>query len=98
MRRKRQRSGARTGRLAKRPLPPASASWFESYVKQRLPHDAHIFLLSLAAGLPAVIACVVLLWVHEPDDKIRWTVGALVTLAWLFVSMAVRERVLRPLQ
>jgi len=67
-------------------------------VKRKLPHDLHVFVLSLWAGLPAVVASLILLWLRVEDRKISWTVGALVVLIWLFVSLAVRERVLRPLQ
>jgi nitrogen fixation/metabolism regulation signal transduction histidine kinase len=67
-------------------------------VKRKLPHDLHVFVLSLWAGLPAVVAAVLLLWLRVEDSKVRWTVGALVVLVWLFASLSVRERVLRPLQ
>ena len=66
--------------------------------RSKLPHDLHVFLLSLWAGLPAVAAALLLLWLRVDDAKVRWTVGALVVLVWLFASLAVRERVLRPLQ
>ncbi len=66
--------------------------------KKRLAHDQHVFLLSLAAGAPAVVASLVLLHLYVGEARIRWTVGAVVVLLWLFVSLAVRERVLRPLQ
>jgi nitrogen fixation/metabolism regulation signal transduction histidine kinase len=66
--------------------------------KKRLAHDQHVFLLALAAGAPALIASVVLLSVYVDDAKLRWTVGAVVALVWLFTSLALRERVLRPLQ
>jgi two-component system, NtrC family, nitrogen regulation sensor histidine kinase NtrY len=65
---------------------------------KQLAHDQYVFLLSLAAGAPAVLATVVLLSVYVEDAKVRWTVGALVVLVWLFASVALRERVLRPLQ
>jgi nitrogen fixation/metabolism regulation signal transduction histidine kinase len=67
-------------------------------VKRRLPHDLHVFLLSIWGGLPAVVVALLLLWLRVEDPKIRWTVGALLVLVWLFASLAVRERVLRPLQ
>ncbi|HMC35118.1 MAG TPA: PAS domain-containing protein, partial [Myxococcales bacterium] len=66
--------------------------------KKRLAHDQHVFLLSLAAGAPAVLACVLLLHLYVDDGKVRWTVGAVAVLVWLFTSLALRERVLRPLQ
>ncbi len=66
--------------------------------KRRLAHDQHVFLLSLLAGAPAVVATVWLLLWYADDPKVRWTVGAAVVLVWLFTSLALRERVLRPLQ
>jgi len=62
------------------------------------PHDVRIFLLSLLAGLPAVLATLGLLVAGDYSAKISWTVGSLVVAVWLAVSAAVRERVLRPLQ
>jgi len=68
-------------------------------VKRRpQPHDVRIFLLSLLAGLPAVLATLGLLAAGDYSAKVTWTVGAVVVLVWLAVSAAVRERVLRPLQ
>jgi len=70
-----------------------------SDVKRRpQPHDVRIFLLSLLAGLPAVLATLGLLAAGDYSAKVTWTVGAVVVLVWLAVSAAVRERVLRPLQ
>src|SRR6185503_10358158 len=46
----------------------------------------------------AVIATAVMLSLYVEDPKIRWTVGTVVFLVWLLTSVAVRERVLRPLQ
>ena len=66
--------------------------------KKRLAHDQHVFLLSLAAGAPGVVASLALLSVYADDAKIRWTVGVVVVLVWLFTSLTLRERVLRPLQ
>ena len=65
---------------------------------KKLSHDSHVFLLSLWAGLPAVLATLILLWGSDTDAKVRWTVGSLVMLVWLLASVALRERVLRPLQ
>jgi two-component system, NtrC family, nitrogen regulation sensor histidine kinase NtrY len=68
-------------------------------VKRReLPHDVRVFLLSLLAGFPAVLAALLLLLAGDYTPKVTWTVGALVVAVWLGVSAAVRERVLRPLQ
>jgi len=62
------------------------------------PHDVRVFLLSLLAGLPAVVATLALLVAGDYTPKVTWTVGAVVVAVWLALSAAVRERVLRPLQ
>ena len=62
------------------------------------PHDVRVFLLSLLAGLPAVLATLGLLAAGDYSAKITWTVGTVVIGVWLLVAAAVRERVLRPLQ
>src|SRR5438093_7453341 len=70
-----------------------------SAVKRRpQPHDVRIFVLSLLAGLPAVLATLGLLVAGDYSAKITWTLGTVVVVVWLVVSAAVRERVLRPLQ
>jgi len=66
--------------------------------KKRLTHDQHVFLLSLAAGAPGVLATLLLLRSYVEDAKVGWTVGALVVVVWLLTSLTLRERVLRPLQ
>ena len=66
--------------------------------RKRLAHDLHVFWLSIGAGFPAVAATVLLLWLKVEDSKVRWKVAAVVICAWLFTSIALRERVLRPLQ
>ena len=60
-------------------------------MKRRLAHDQHVFLLSIWAGLPAVVTAVILLCVYVADAKVRWTVGALVVLVWLFASLTLAE-------
>src|SRR5438067_9768522 len=66
--------------------------------RRQQPHDVRVFLLSLLAGLPAVLATVGLLAAGDYSAKITWTVGTLVVAVWLGASLALRERVLRPLQ
>jgi len=66
--------------------------------RRHVPHDARIFRLALLGGLPAVIATLVLLFTSEAGAKIGWTVAVVVGCFWLFTALALRERVLRPLQ
>ena len=63
-----------------------------------LNHERRVFLLSLAAGCPAVIASLILLRLGDYSAKVTWTVGTLIVGCWFIVSLIVRERVVRPLQ
>ena len=63
-----------------------------------LNHERRVFVLSLVAGLPAVIASLVLLRLGDYSTKVTWTVGTLIVGCWLIVSLVIRERVVRPLQ
>jgi len=65
---------------------------------KRLPHDLHVFWLSIWGGLPAVVAAVVLLFAYADDPKTRWSVIIVVVIVWIGAAAALRERVLRPLQ
>jgi nitrogen fixation/metabolism regulation signal transduction histidine kinase len=68
--------------------------------KRKISHENRVFLYTLLGGLPAVIvAMVLLLWfVPAADSKIKWTLGLLIFGFWLGYALAVRERVVRPLQ
>ena len=62
------------------------------------PHDLRIFYISLLAGFPAVAATVALLVAGDYPAKVAWTIASAVVAVWLGASLALRERVLRPLQ
>jgi PAS domain S-box-containing protein len=66
----------------------------------KLVHDQRVFLFALAAGAPAVIACLILLWggSHQPQARIQWTVTLLVLCFWLGFCFSLRERVSSPLR
>jgi nitrogen fixation/metabolism regulation signal transduction histidine kinase len=68
--------------------------------KRRISHENRVFYYTLLAGLPGVlISMVLLLWfVPSADTKIQWTLGLLIIGFWLGYALAVRERVVRPLQ
>ena len=61
-------------------------------------HERRVFWLALLGGLPAVAATIVLLAHGDYSGKVRYTVGAIVLVAWLVVALVLRERVVRPLQ
>src|SRR5215218_10405877 len=61
-------------------------------------HERRVFYLSLLAGLPGVIASMVLIWRGGYSGKAQWTLGLVVIGTWLITSLVLRERVVRPLQ
>jgi two-component system nitrogen regulation sensor histidine kinase NtrY len=63
-----------------------------------LAHDRRIVLLALGAALPAVVTALGILWTGDYSSKVRWTLTAVVVVAWLAFTQALRERVVRPLQ
>ncbi|MEO1366083.1 MAG: ATP-binding protein [Acidobacteriota bacterium] len=64
----------------------------------RLPHERRLFLLALAAGLPGVLAAMVMLWAGDFEAKVQWTVSVFVLMLWWGFAFAVHERTLVPLQ
>jgi PAS domain S-box-containing protein len=64
----------------------------------KLAHDRKILLLALLAGLPALVAAAVLLWVVPASDLLRATLLGALVVAWLSLARAAQLRVIRPLQ
>ena len=64
----------------------------------KLSHDRHILLLALLAGLPALAAAAVLLWLVPASGLLRGTVLGALVLGWLIAARAAQLRVVRPLQ
>ncbi len=64
----------------------------------RFSHDLHVFLLALLAGLPAVVACAILLALGGFQARVAWSVNLFVILCWLSFAAAARSRVSGPLR
>ena len=64
----------------------------------RITHELRIQILTLLAGLPAVITCAVVLWTEGYSAKVQWTLGLLILGFWIGCAAAVRERVASPLR
>jgi nitrogen fixation/metabolism regulation signal transduction histidine kinase len=60
--------------------------------------DQRILLLALAAGFPAALVSLILLWTGDYTARVQWTLSLFVVGAWLGCSFAVRHRVVLPLQ
>ena len=65
---------------------------------RRLRHDQRLFGLALLAALPAVIVSMVLLWGGDHSPKVRWTLTVLIVGCWWGFGLALRQRVVYPLQ
>ena len=55
-------------------------------------------LLALGAGLPAVVAALVLLWIADYTPKVQWTLTVVILGIWWACASAIRERVASPLR
>ncbi|HZT33757.1 MAG TPA: ATP-binding protein [Bryobacteraceae bacterium] len=66
--------------------------------ESRLSFEGRVVLMALAAGLPGSIAALVLLWVGDFTPKVQWTLTVLILALWWGFSIALRERVVFPLQ
>jgi nitrogen fixation/metabolism regulation signal transduction histidine kinase len=66
--------------------------------RRRISHDAGILAIALAGGLPAIVAVFIFLVTGDYAPRVLWTVGAVVVGAWVAAAVAVRGRVVRPLQ
>lgn len=65
---------------------------------RRTSHEQQIFRLALAGGIPALAACVLLLWAGRFDSRLSITIFAALALFWLACAFAARGRVVRSLQ
>ena len=63
-----------------------------------LSHEGRVVLLALLAGLPGSAIALWVLWSGDYSTKVQWTLSVLISGAWLGFAMAVRERVVFPLQ
>ena len=64
----------------------------------RLTHDRRIVLLALLAGLPGVVVSLGFLFLGDVGPRAQWLGSTALVLAWVIATLALRERVVRPLQ
>ena len=60
--------------------------------------EARVTALAMAAGLPGVALCALLLWLGGYSSRVQWTVDLLLVVFWLAISANLKNRVVRPLQ
>ena len=61
-------------------------------------YEGRVVLLALLAGLPGSACALIMLWTGDYAARTEWTLTILIVCAWLGFAMAVRERVVFPLQ
>ncbi len=66
--------------------------------RPRLVHEQRILLMALAAGFPAVLTSMLILWLGDYTAKVQWTLTIALVGAWLGFCFALRERVASPLR
>jgi two-component system nitrogen regulation sensor histidine kinase NtrY len=66
--------------------------------KPHLVHEQRILVLSLVAGSPAVLTCMLMLWLGDHTPKVQWTLTVVILAFWLGFSFGLRERVASPLR
>lgn len=66
--------------------------------RRRLPFERRIQLLSLIGGFPAIISCLLLLWLGDLAPIVRWPVSILVIAIWVGCAAAIGGRVSFPLR
>ena len=64
----------------------------------RLSHDRRILLMALASALPGAGISLIFLWTGDWTPKVQWTLTVLIVTFCLGFSLALRERVVLPLQ
>src|SRR5579863_4482089 len=66
--------------------------------KPHLVHEQRILVLALVAGAPAVLTCMLMLWLGDHTPKVQWTLTVLILAFWLGFCFALRDRVASPLR
>jgi two-component system nitrogen regulation sensor histidine kinase NtrY len=66
--------------------------------KKKLSYEHRIMTMTLGAALPATIVALALLWTGEYSARVQWTLTVVVLGCWLGFALALRERVVMPLQ
>lgn len=64
----------------------------------KLPHEWRIQLTAGLSGLPAIVVAIYFLWTTSDNEKVQWTLTAVILVAWLMFMSRVREQVATPLR
>jgi two-component system, NtrC family, nitrogen regulation sensor histidine kinase NtrY len=66
--------------------------------RRRVSHEQQVLRMALWCGLPAVLIAGWLLWAEPHSTKVRLTFTLVAVGVWLIGALALRERVVRPIQ
>jgi nitrogen fixation/metabolism regulation signal transduction histidine kinase len=64
----------------------------------RLTHDARVLLMAFAAAAPGSIISLIFLWTGNYTPKVQWTLTVLIVTVMFGFALALRERIVIPLQ
>ena len=64
----------------------------------KLVHEQRVVAMSLAAGLPAVVVSLWMLWNGNHAPRAQWTLTILILCVWTAFSVALKEKVASPLR
>jgi nitrogen fixation/metabolism regulation signal transduction histidine kinase len=73
-------------------VPPAPAR------RRHVTLENRLVLMALAAGFPALLVALLLLWTGAYSSQTRWTLTVILVVVWLGFSLALRGKVTHPLQ
>jgi nitrogen fixation/metabolism regulation signal transduction histidine kinase len=63
-----------------------------------LSHEGRIIIMAILAGLPGSLTALALLWAGDFTPKVQWTLTVMIVGLWWGFALALRERVVFPLQ
>ena len=66
--------------------------------RRRMALENRLALMALAAGFPAIVLSLILLWTAAYSSQTRWTLTLILVLVWLGFSFGLRGKVIHPLQ
>ena len=64
----------------------------------RVSYEGHIILLALLAALPAVACALIMIWTGSQPTHVQWTLTVLIVGCWAGFAVAIRERIVFPMQ
>src|ERR1039458_4125884 len=79
---------------------PAAMTPSRNRRRRRMKYEGRIVIIAIMAGLPGSLVGLIFLWLRgaTPEGRAQWTLTVLIVALWLGFAMAVRDRVVFPLQ